>query len=216
MDEWLGEQPTQGELQIAVQRSLTYHVETEVSTQLLSQFSPIVHLIGFDINWDIGIFKLADGLPPQQYWVDPDWILEQDTIEPMTSGVPVGCVGYCGEVTDDASKAIHEEAHKRVGIVLGPTAPKAEPIDLHETLKPGMKTMAPGTWDHAEAGPDRTRLGVSCSLWKGTSGGPCVLLDGLKGGGIIGLVQGHEQLSDPFNVIMAFPPGLVKYIKAHS
>ena len=72
------------------------------------------------------------------------------------------------------------------------TAPK----DLGIESKPRMKIFAPGTLDKAEVtlgtlnseGQDEhTRFGVSCSLWKGSSGGPCVLLDGAGSGGIIGL-----------------------------
>ena len=50
-----------------------------------------------------------------------------------------------------------------------------------------MKSFAPGTLDMANATGDFTRFGVSSSLWKGSSGGPCVLLDGNEAGGIIGL-----------------------------
>jgi len=50
-----------------------------------------------------------------------------------------------------------------------------------------MKSFAPGTLDKADANDKRTVFGVSTSLWKGSSGGPCVLLDGLEGGAIIGL-----------------------------
>ena len=50
-----------------------------------------------------------------------------------------------------------------------------------------MKSFAPGTLDQADANEQRTNFGVSASLWKGSSGGPCVLLDGFEAGGIIGL-----------------------------
>ena len=61
------------------------------------------------------------------------------------------------------------------------------PRDLDIVTKPQMKSFAPGTLDKAEANDQRTVFGVSASLWKGSSGGPCVLLDGFEGGAIIGL-----------------------------
>ena len=53
--------------------------------------------------------------------------------------------------------------------------------------KPQMKSFAPGTLDKADANTERTVFGVSSSLWKGSSGGPCILLDGPKAGAIIGI-----------------------------
>ena len=50
-----------------------------------------------------------------------------------------------------------------------------------------MKSFSPGTIDKGEARPTMVKLGVSASVWKGGSGGPCVLLDGIEAGKIIGL-----------------------------
>ena len=50
-----------------------------------------------------------------------------------------------------------------------------------------MKSFAPGTLDKGNANANRTLFGVSASLWKGSSGGPCVMLDGATPGAIIGL-----------------------------
>lgn len=62
-----------------------------------------------------------------------------------------------------------------------------EPIDLDMVTKPSMKSFAPGTLDFAAANGESMIWGVSASLWKGSSGGPCIVLDGEKAGGIIGL-----------------------------
>lgn len=64
---------------------------------------------------------------------------------------------------------------------------KIPPINLDLVLKPQMKTFAPGTLDKANANAESAIFGVSSSLWKGSSGGACVLIDGIKGGSIIGL-----------------------------
>lgn len=58
---------------------------------------------------------------------------------------------------------------------------------MDAVTKPGMKSYASGTLDLGLATEISTRLGVSCSLWKGSSGGPCVVLDGASSGGIVGL-----------------------------
>ncbi len=92
-----------------------------------------------------------------------------------------------------------------------------------------MKSFAPGTLDCAEARDETILLGVSASLWKGSSGGPCILLDGEEGGAIIGLgknissflswkltyikVRGYELLSDPYNLVNGFPAGLKAALK---
>ena len=94
-----------------------------------------------------------------------------------------------------------------------------------------MRGFAPGTLDKIEARGNDIRLGVSASLWKGSSGGPCVLLSGIGAGKIIGLgkkisslagqkliyitatLQGYELLPDPYNVVNGFPSGLKELIK---
>jgi hypothetical protein len=93
-----------------------------------------------------------------------------------------------------------------------------------------MKSFAPGTLDKIEARSNIVRFGVSASLWKGSSGGPCMLLAGIGAGTIIGLgkkisslpgrkliyitVRGYELLSDPYNVVNGFPDGLKEFIKS--
>ncbi len=78
-------------------------------------------------------------------------------------------------------------------------------------------------------------FGVSALLRKGFSGGPCIVLDGVEAGGIIGLGKGHllssisiiltsaliivhgyNQLSDPYNLVNGFPVGLKTAIKQMS
>jgi hypothetical protein len=55
-------------------------------------------------------------------------------------------------------------------------------IDFDEIIKPAMKSFAPGTVDRADGGVD-----VSASVWKGSSGGPCVQLEGGSAGAIFDL-----------------------------
>jgi hypothetical protein len=60
--------------------------------------------------------------------------------------------------------------------------------------KPSMKSFAPGTLDKIEGRGNIVRFGVSASLWKGSSGGPCVLLSGIGAGKIIGLGKKFSSL----------------------
>lgn len=59
-------------------------------------------------------------------------------------------------------------------------------INLDHVTKPDSKSFAPGTIDHAEVQTNAVRFGISASIWKGSSGGPCFLLDGPMAGAIIG------------------------------
>lgn len=94
-----------------------------------------------------------------------------------------------------------------------------------------MRSFAPGTLDKAIPGGQCTAFGVSSTVWKGASGGPCVLLDGPTSGKIIGLsrylplafslmphfqnrlakmftVEDPQLKSDPYNLVKGFPTGL--------
>lgn len=79
---------------------------------------------------------------------------------------------------------------------------------LMELMKPQMRGLAPGTLDKGDTNEKRTIFGASSSLWKGSSGGPCVLLDEFEGGFIIGL-------GNTFSFVFKSranrrPPGLVR------
>ena len=66
------------------------------------------------------------------------------------------------------------------------TIDQLDQIDLDKVTRPGLKSLAPGTLDNAVAINNCVKLGVSCSLWKGSSGGPCFLLNEVGAGAIIG------------------------------
>ena len=59
-------------------------------------------------------------------------------------------------------------------------------INLDHVTKPDLKSFAPGTIDVADATTNAFRYGISASLWKGSSGGPCLILEGPLAGAIIG------------------------------
>ena len=60
-------------------------------------------------------------------------------------------------------------------------------FSFDSVIKPDFRNFAPGTLDSGYAEELRSAMGVSCSLWKGSSGGPCILLEGQYAGAIIGL-----------------------------
>lgn len=70
-----------------------------------------------------------------------------------------------------------------------------ETLDIDNAIKPHMRIFAPGTLDKATGSDEQVIFGVSCSLWKRSSGGPCILLDGPEAGAIIGLGKGFPSFS---------------------
>ena len=67
------------------------------------------------------------------------------------------------------------------------TTSQGPPIDLGNVTKPGLKSCALGLLVYAASDAKCMRFGVTASLWKGASGGPCVLLEGPTAGAIVGM-----------------------------
>lgn len=88
-------------------------------------------------------------------------------------------------------------------------------LDLNVVTKPGFRSFAPGSLDKAEISGRGPTFGVSSTLWKGSSGGPCFFLDGKLAGVIIGLGKHFPYFPSYYNVPLRFylentisPPGL--------
>lgn len=62
------------------QRGVAFAVENEISQEIIDEYSPRVRLVGFDIDNDIGIFKLEDNYSDQTDFIDYQWIIERDEI----------------------------------------------------------------------------------------------------------------------------------------
>ncbi len=60
-------------------------------------------------------------------------------------------------------------------------------MNFDDITKPGMKSVGSGSLVLAEIQDDHVKYGVTIPLWYGSSGGPCVVLDGPRAGQIIGL-----------------------------
>ena len=212
---WVQGLPSNEECDLVRKSGQTFDVETEICSQVLSVHSPKVQLVEFSAEDDIGIFKLQDCYPPRSDWVSPDWLMERDDAyrQNLTAGRKVACVAYDGNINEGDMRKIKDQAAMQLQMTLQQFAFCSQPIDPDTVTKPQMKVFAPGTLDKADANDKRTTFGVSTSLSKSSSGGPCVLLNEIGGGAIIGLVRGYELLSDPYNLIDGFPVGLKAALK---
>jgi hypothetical protein len=69
-------------------------------------------LVAFDIDNDLGLFKLQGQYPDQQDFVEISWILERD--EAYNNQLPVAskaaCCGYSAAVSEEDSKHIQQQA----------------------------------------------------------------------------------------------------------
>ena len=55
-----------------------FAVEGEISRHVLTKYSPHAQLVAFDINNDLGIFRLQNQYPDQKDFVDINWLLERE------------------------------------------------------------------------------------------------------------------------------------------
>ncbi|KAL8914845.1 MAG: hypothetical protein Q9171_000681 [Xanthocarpia ochracea] len=189
--DWFGDIPTDAELNTLLKSGTRFAVESEICSRLISAASPMVQMIDHDASNDLGLFRLADESPDRTEWVDPAWLADRDEIyeaEP-TPGRIVACVGFSGSIHGDDANAVRKNADDQVNWLLTPHQRVIHTnfFDLHKVTKPEMMSFCPGHLDSGDTNEARMILGVSCTLWKGSSGGPCVLLDGLGAGRIIGL-----------------------------
>ena len=93
--------PSHQECSFIKEKGILFGVESEISSQVLSSHSPKLRLIAFDIEHDIGLFKLVEEYPPNPVWADPKWIVERDEVPELglKPGRKAACVGYNGHVT---------------------------------------------------------------------------------------------------------------------
>ena len=93
--EWRRGVPTDVELMAYRDDGDEFPVETEISAQILGEYSPKVRLVEFDISNNVGIFLLGAQYPPMKHFVDPDWIVERDDLSTAVIGPGqiVACAG---------------------------------------------------------------------------------------------------------------------------
>lgn len=109
---WIGPRASLGECEQFRQSGVTFPVESEISRQLITEYSPRAQLVAFDIDNDLGLFKLQDQYPDQKDFVEISWILERD--EAYDNQLPVAskaaCCGYSAAVSETDSKHIQDQA----------------------------------------------------------------------------------------------------------
>lgn len=108
----------------------------------------------------------------------------------LPSRSKAACCGYSASVTELESKQIQDQAAHRLSQMPVDQRPA---INLDHLTKPGLKNFMPGIVDDAMKVGQAYRFGVSASVWKGSSGDPCVLLEGPKGGAIIGTGKSFQS-----------------------
>lgn len=217
--QWNTGRATQAECQVVYDQGISFLVENEICPKLLDHaYSDRIKLIGFEVDDDIGIFRMEDGYPDRADWVPVESLVEPDeaTEYGVAHGTAVACVGYCGSASEADTKAVGDAARQqlsqkldtlihKVSVSYSSFAPhelrptQVPPLDFDEITKPGMKSVGSGSLVAADRQGDRVKYGVTVPLWYGSSGGPCVLLDGPRAGQIIGLgmqtLIGHSALS---------------------
>lgn len=189
MHEWKSGEPTKQECDELIESGKTFSVETEINSMLLLPGSPKVQLVAAHQDYDLGLFRLLDNYPPRTTWYEPDGLIEHDQAgqSGLSAGRKIACVGFSQKLHDDDRQRILYQAAIKLQHRLPQFWTLVEAMDLDEVVKAEARCFSPGLLDEAEFNDKNVLYGVSASLWKGNSGGPCIVLDGNEAGGILGL-----------------------------
>ena len=105
--------------------------------------------------------------------------------KPTRPNFPITCIGYNVTGGEDDEKAIAYYVVARK--IFKDLARSYQLIRKLQLLAPQFGTAAEGTIIDAGIDPKADLcIGVSATLWKGTSGGPCMMVDGKNVSRIIG------------------------------
>ena len=91
----------------------TFNVKSEISSQVVSEFSPKVQLFEFSAEHDIGLYKLQDHYPSRTEYLDPNWLMECDEVYKanLEGGQNVACVVYNSKIShEDATEVMRQAA----------------------------------------------------------------------------------------------------------
>ena len=109
---WIGNFASANECDQFRLTGVAFPVETEISRQVLSQYSPRVQLVAFNLDNDMGLFRLQDHYPDQSNFIDISWLLERD--DAFSNQLPVGskaaCCGFSATVSAEGSRKIQDQA----------------------------------------------------------------------------------------------------------
>jgi hypothetical protein len=109
---WPAIHPTIEDCENVRKHKIAFSVEIEVSAKILCEYSPRVLLVAFNVDHDLGIFKLQDEYPDRQDFIDVNWLMERD--EAYHQGVApeskAACIGFSSHVPENEAKLIKEQA----------------------------------------------------------------------------------------------------------
>ena len=110
------ETPSDEERELVRKNGLTFDVESEVCSQVLSLHSPKVQLLEFSAKDDIGIYELQDNYPSRSTWMNLEWLIERDDVYrlDLKARRKVACVAYNGKVTEEDTRDIRDEAARQL------------------------------------------------------------------------------------------------------
>jgi hypothetical protein len=129
---WIQHQPSREECELVQKMGETFSVESEITSQVFSEFSPKVKLIEFSAEHDVGLYRLLDDYPARTEYLDPNWLLEGDEIRgAYLDGQNVACVGYNSKISSEDAK----EVVARAAIKLERTLQQSiTQLSLYQTL----------------------------------------------------------------------------------
>ncbi|KAL8994378.1 MAG: hypothetical protein Q9169_005642 [Polycauliona sp. 2 TL-2023] len=236
MHSWIDGTPSQGEIDVALQSTVSFDVETEIFSRLLGsdREGVRVRLVDALLDQDLGVFELLEECEDQDVWTDVGCLMECEEVMKgeLKSGMRMAWVGFNGRIRNEDRWKIQDQVYRglRGKVTFLDSAMKE--FDLDELVKPESRCMMPGTLDAARVHAEHVVFGVSASLWQGSSGGPCVVLVGKNAGRIVGLgmktpvftcrrltdwltvcSQGHDACEEPYNIITGFPNGFVSRVR---
>jgi hypothetical protein len=109
---WIQDQPSNEECELVRKMGETFNVESEICSQVLSEFSPKVQLVKFSAEHDIGLYKLQDHYPSRTEYLDPNWLMECDEAyrANLEDGRNVACVGYSSKISHEDATEVMEQA----------------------------------------------------------------------------------------------------------
>ena len=130
--QWIQDKPSYEECLLVQETGEKFIVESEISSQVLSEFSPKVELFGFNAEHNIGIYRLLDEYPARTEYLDPDWLIEGKEIGgAYLEGRNVACVGYNSKISPEDAIDVVEQA----AIQLERTLPQSRTkLSLYQTL----------------------------------------------------------------------------------
>ena len=124
---WIQDQPSREECELVRDIGQKFSVESEISSQVLSEFSPKVKLIEFSAEHDIGLYRLLDDYPARTEYLDPNWLIECDEAHgAYPDRLNVACVGY--------NSKISSEDAVEVGIRLQDAPQSITQLSIYQTL----------------------------------------------------------------------------------